>query len=128
MTTDQPPSSSRPDEDVVAAIGWFAVSPPSADDWFAPVIDLPFTIGRDRSCDLVLDDERASRVHARVESGPDGLSVNDLASTNGVTHNGAVLVQRSPMQFDDTIVIGDHSLRFVAVVPDHTTAPGWTTD
>lgn len=43
------------------------------------------TIGRGADCDIVLNDPRASRRHARVEPLPDGgLRVVDLGSANGV--------------------------------------------
>lgn len=42
------------------------------------------TIGRDRGCDLMVEDRRMSRRHARIRQGRDGFAVEDLGSTNGV--------------------------------------------
>ena len=52
-----------------------------------PLIAPEIRIGRDRSCDLVIDDAIFSRQHALVRTGPP-LTVQDLGSTNGVTVNG----------------------------------------
>ena len=42
------------------------------------------TLGRAVGCDVVLDDERVSRRHARVSPSGAGLVIEDLASGNGV--------------------------------------------
>ena len=42
------------------------------------------TVGRDRGCDLRVEDPRMSRRHARIRQGRDGFVVEDLGSTNGV--------------------------------------------
>ncbi len=41
------------------------------------------TIGRGEACDVVVDDVRVSRVHARLEAGPRGWTVVDAKSRNG---------------------------------------------
>lgn len=46
------------------------------------------TIGREPSCDLVLEHSTLSRLHARIELGDDGLvSIHDAGSSNGVFLN-----------------------------------------
>ena len=50
------------------------------------------TIGRDRSCDLVIDDSVLSRQHAVLRIGPP-LSIQDLGSTNGVRVSGREVVR-----------------------------------
>lgn len=45
-------------------------------------------LGRDDECDIVIDDERASRRHARVRPSERGWIVEDLGSTNGTRVNG----------------------------------------
>jgi len=37
-------------------------------------------VGRDPSCDLVLNDDRCSDGHAVLEAGPQGLSIRDNGS------------------------------------------------
>ena len=46
------------------------------------------TLGQDKSCDIVLDDDSVSGIHARLELADDGLiSVTDAGSENGVYLN-----------------------------------------
>ena len=46
------------------------------------------TVGRDSSCDLVLEHSAASQVHARIEVNEDGLiSLQDTDSSNGTFLN-----------------------------------------
>ena len=71
-------------------------------------------VGRDPSCDLVLNDVRCSRRHAVIETGPDGLAVRDNGSANGVFVNGKK-VERSPLAAGDTIRLGEVVIN---VLPD----------
>lgn len=48
------------------------------------------TVGRARTCGLVVDDPALSRVHFRVRLDRQGAQVEDLGSTNGVTWEGPV--------------------------------------
>jgi cbb3-type cytochrome oxidase subunit 3 len=63
-------------------------------------------IGRDPSCDLVIQDPRSSRRHAVVENGPDGLVIRDSASANGLTVNGT-RTERAPLRPGDVVRIGE---------------------
>ena len=63
-------------------------------------------IGRDPSCDIVLNDDRCSRRHAVLEETEMGLVVRDTGSANGVFVNGRKL-ERSRLSPGDTIRIGE---------------------
>ena len=63
-------------------------------------------IGRDPSCDIVLNDDRCSRRHAVLEETEMGLVVRDAGSANGVFVNGRKL-ERSRLRPGDTILIGE---------------------
>ena len=67
-------------------------------------------LGRDPSCDLVLNDPRCSRRHAVVEAGPQGLSIRDTGSANGVVVNGEKL-ERATLKPGDEIRLGEIVLR-----------------
>jgi DNA-binding winged helix-turn-helix (wHTH) protein len=48
----------------------------------------PFTIGRSRDCDFVLDSTEVSRLHARLTHDHLNIFLEDLGSTNGTFVNG----------------------------------------
>lgn len=63
-------------------------------------------VGRDPTCDLVVNDPKSSRRHAVVESAPDGLVIRDTGSANGITVNGKK-TDRSALRPGDVFRIGD---------------------
>jgi hypothetical protein len=67
-------------------------------------------VGRDPSCDLVLHDVKCSRRHAVLEAGPDGITVRDTGSANGVFVNDEK-VDRSPLKAGDVLRLGDSVVR-----------------
>ncbi|NLX10470.1 MAG: FHA domain-containing protein [Chloroflexi bacterium] len=48
----------------------------------------PFTIGRSRECDVVLDSSSVSRLHAQIISDHLNIFLADMGSTNGTFVNG----------------------------------------
>lgn len=70
-------------------------------------------VGRDPSCDLVLNNGKCSRRHAVIESGPDGLLLRDSGSANGVYLNGK-RVQRSALVEGDEIRFGEVIVKVLA--------------
>jgi hypothetical protein len=74
-------------------------------------------LGRDPSCDLVLNDVKCSRRHAVVEAGPDGLAIRDTESANGIFVNGRK-VERAKLNEGDLVRLGEVVLR---VLPEQIT-------
>jgi hypothetical protein len=72
-------------------------------------------VGRDPSCDLVINDPKCSRRHAVVESGPGGLVIRDSGSANGILVNGR-RTERAPLAAGDVFRIGDVEVAVVEVV------------
>lgn len=70
------------------------------------------TLGRSRSCDVVLDDANVSRQHAEVRPRGGGWFVADLGSTNGVAVNGTRIEQAHALRPGDRIEIGTTVLTF----------------
>src|SRR5262249_60422000 len=62
-------------------------------------------LGRDPSCDLVLNDVKCSRRHAVVEAGPQGLAIRDTGSANGVFVNSRK-VERSALKDGEVVRLG----------------------
>ncbi len=72
------------------------------------------TIGRSAQCDLVLDHDSVSRVHARIEVTGDGfLAVTDQQSSNGtyLHRNGRwIRVLKVILGTQDRVRFGDHEV------------------
>jgi DNA-binding SARP family transcriptional activator len=73
----------------------------------------PVVLGRQPDCDLVLQDDQASRRHAQVEPGPSGFVLVDLGSTNGTLLNGQPVDGPASLEPGDSIVVGDTLVRFI---------------
>jgi hypothetical protein len=72
----------------------------------------PLTIGRGAQNDVVLaGDEFASAVHARVESRPDGVWLEDQGSTNGTFVNGTKVDRPRKLVRGDVVRIGETDMR-----------------
>jgi hypothetical protein len=70
------------------------------------------TIGRGRDCDVVLDDAGVSRRHAAIRPGPDGWTVEDLGSTNGVLVNGQLIRGPHLLHPGDRVELGSTAIVF----------------
>jgi DNA-binding response OmpR family regulator len=70
---------------------------------FLPLERFPFTIGRARECDLVVDSTQISRQHARLELDHEQVVFIDLGSTNGSYING----ERVPPEIPRRLRAGD---------------------
>jgi predicted component of type VI protein secretion system len=70
------------------------------------------TIGRSRDCDIVLEDLGISRRHVELRPGPDGWTVEDLGSTNGVLVNGERVDGRRVLRAGDHVELGSTKLVF----------------
>lgn len=72
------------------------------------------SIGRGKDNDIVLNDELASRSHARLLWDGKTLSVEDLQTTNGTEVNEADISGPVELKAGDVILIGNTSMRVVA--------------
>ncbi|HJS58981.1 MAG TPA: FHA domain-containing protein, partial [Vicinamibacteria bacterium] len=88
----------------------FEVKYPSGEPHEVELSGTVAVLGRDPSCDLVLNDARCSRRHAVVEAGPQGISIRDAGSANGIYVNGKK-VERSALADGDVVRLGEVSLR-----------------
>jgi pSer/pThr/pTyr-binding forkhead associated (FHA) protein len=81
--------------------------------WEVPLEDDAVSIGRHADNTVVLDSQRASRHHARIEQTAAGFMLHDLGSDNG-TFVGGQRVTRRKLEDGDTIHIGGVRLLFKA--------------
>ncbi|MGN0072199.1 MAG: FHA domain-containing protein [Coriobacteriales bacterium] len=70
-----------------------------------------FTIGRDPSCDLFLNNMTVSRLHATITITGDSAKIVDENSLNGTWVNGAV-VEQAPLSSGSTVQIGTFEMVF----------------
>ncbi len=74
------------------------------------------SIGRALTSDIVLDDGRVSRSHARLEGSKTGCKIYDLGSSNGTRLNG-LQVDKAELKPGDVIGIGSSQLRYEISLP-----------
>lgn len=72
------------------------------------LVTFPYTIGRARECDLVLDAGDVSRLHAQLSNDHLNLYLEDLGSTNGTYVNGQRLTPGQPhrLRAGDVVLFG----------------------
>ncbi len=80
-------------------------------------------IGRGNECDLTLNDELVSRLHARIHVDAEGVKVEDLYSTNGVYLNGERIMHARLIHSGDRLLVGNHEVKFVELRTDRAPAP-----
>ena len=71
-----------------------------------------YTVGRAPGNQVVIEDERASRVHAEIVSADNGWSIRDLDSRNGTLLAGRPIASTSPLTAGDVISIGLAELHY----------------
>jgi hypothetical protein len=78
--------------------------------------DRPVTLGREEGLEVVLHDDRASRLHARLLPDGDGAIVVDAGSSNGTFVNGILVSERRIVQ-GDVVTIGSSRFVFGREIP-----------
>jgi DNA-binding winged helix-turn-helix (wHTH) protein len=61
-------------------------------------------MGRDATCEIVIQDRQVSRFHARLTPTSEGVMLEDLGSKNGTNHNGTDL--STPIMLQDGDLLG----------------------
>lgn len=72
------------------------------------------TLGRNRDCDIVLDDVTVSRHHATLRRDDDGFVISDTGSLNGIYVNHQP-TERGELADGDEVWIGKFRLTFRTV-------------
>ena len=88
-----------------------------------PVAGAGVTIGRQEGNAIVLNDERLSRRHARLDLGPGGLVITDLGSANGTLVNGRPIAGPTPLRPGDALGLGGNVVLRVEALAAQ--APAW---
>jgi len=83
-----------------------------------PLCNEVTSFGRAPECDVVIPDPRASRRHAELQRGEEGVTLRDLNSTNGTRLNGQRV--QAPTRLRDGDVIEIAGAHFTFRDPDAT--------
>lgn len=78
-----------------------------------------FMVGRDESCNLVIQNRQVSRYHARFIPQSQGILLEDLGSKNGTHINGHEVVEPVILQDGDVIQIA-YAQKFIYLSSDST--------
>lgn len=84
-----------------------------------------YIIGRSRSANIQIEDEKASRRHCRITFVDDGLTVEDLGSANGTFLNGRRLKEVKSLDNDDEIRIGNTRFKLAVALAVSEGAKEW---
>jgi len=76
-----------------------------------PIQSVPLIAGRGRRADIQINDDSASRQHAKIELTPEGIVISDMNSMNGVVVNGKK-VARAVLKPGDIIRLGVAEFEF----------------
>jgi|HubBroStandDraft_4_1064222.scaffolds.fasta_scaffold115990_2 hypothetical protein len=73
-----------------------------------------FVVGRSATCQLSLDDALISRRHAMIVVSGENVTVEDLASRNGVLVNGTRITEKTVIRPGDKITVGAQDLTLLS--------------
>ena len=101
-------------------------TPLARERWFPATVndgEIPLRVGRERGCDIRLNDFTVSALHAWLWGVPGTLRafIEDADSRNGTVHNGVRLVPgvRSELHSGDELVFGQFALLFLCPADFH---------
>ena len=77
-----------------------------------PLIGELAIVGRQSDCQIIIDDNNVSRMHAEIRRTTDGWVVTDRGSTNGSKVNGEKIVGGRLLVNGDTIAFGSSLVQF----------------
>ena len=99
---------SRKDDEKIAK--WYIESTSGGgNEWIVPIDPAPFTIGRDKNCNLKLNSRNVSRRHAQINISGNMAWVRDLGSTNGTFLNRKPVTEAEIITSGDIISVGGNS-------------------
>lgn len=88
----------------------FTEGPKAGQELFVETFEI--TLGRSKKADIFLDDERLSRIHAKITRVGMGYRLIDMNSRNGTYVNGMRILEHPLSSFDE-IQIGSSKIKFL---------------
>lgn len=77
---------------------------------------LTFVMGRDPACQVLIQDEMASRKHMQITISGQDMVLTDLNSANGTFLNGVRVQGARPLTARDDVRVGRHTFKFKPVI------------
>lgn len=71
------------------------------------------SLGRDKTCDIIIKDQTVSREHAVLFRRKEGWIISDTNSKSGTTINGEKIKGQAPVYIGDTISLGSNSFKLI---------------
>jgi len=90
---------------------WLQRETPGKEPELIELVEFPFTLGRNESCDFQILSSRVSREHAEIVRDGTGFRMRDLKSTNGTFVNGQ-RIDEVRLNDGDLVVIADVEFTF----------------
>lgn len=77
-----------------------------------PLIRRETSIGRNKNCDILLNNPTVSRLHAVVVCAKEGWYITDIRSQAGILVNGKKIEKKAFIKTGDTVTLGAVTLIF----------------
>ena len=106
-----PPHMTQPPP-VVLPTAWLTIFLPQAGQQVYRIEKTEVNIGRQRSNDIIVEDKRVSRLHAKILYQNGYFTIVDLGSVNGITVNGTPHLQHHTLRSGDRFTIGSYEFQF----------------
>ncbi len=100
----------------MANYGRLILTSPDSTEQIFPLTASEITLGRDESNDIILIDQKASRLHARLACSDQGCVLTDAGSANGTFVEGQPIEQIT-LRSGNLIKLGTSTLRFESTLP-----------
>ena len=96
----------------VGVVGNVCVRGLTTEPFEIPLEQRTYTVGRAPQCDIVIRQHGVSRRHAKLVVSTDGITVEDLGSSNGSYFDGSRLTKPVKVPWGSLVVLGDSRLDF----------------
>ncbi len=91
---------------------WLTIRLPQGGQQIYRLEKTEINIGRQRSNDIIVEDKRVSRLHAKILFQNGQFTVFDLGSVNGVTVNNIPHIRQHTLHSGDRFTIGSYEFQF----------------
>jgi Protein of unknown function (DUF3662)/FHA domain len=91
---------------------WLTIRLPQAGQQIYRIEKPEINIGRQRSNDIIVEDKRVSRLHAKILYQNGQFTIFDLGSVNGIAVNGTPHVKQHTLHSGDRFTVGSYDFYF----------------